>query len=260
MTASLEQVIAQARNDGVKHPDNLPFLLTPDKPSKTSILLVHGFGATPQEMRGLANHLKKNGLSVLAIRLPGHGTTPEDLANQRIENWLAATRQGYDILRQNSTKVSAVGLSTGGLLLLLLAEQLNLDRLVLLSPYLRLKHPLAPYVRLLSWIIPFQEREIAAAEQPFYYQRRPLKGIAELNRLQQQVKRTLPNITTPTLVLASKGDQTIYPGTAKRVFQLLGSRNKDFFSYGEEVPHALTSAENPQQHDVFSRVTDWFTA
>lgn len=43
------------------------------------VLLVHGFTGAPQEMRGLGRFLAENGMTVLGIRLPGHGTRPEDL-------------------------------------------------------------------------------------------------------------------------------------------------------------------------------------
>ena len=39
-----------ARADGVLHPNNLPFLLIPEK-AESAVLLVHGFTASPEEMR-----------------------------------------------------------------------------------------------------------------------------------------------------------------------------------------------------------------
>lgn len=260
MPATLENLIEQARRDGVTHPDNFPFLLTPDKPANKAILLVHGFGATPYEMRAMANHLLEHQCSVLGVRLPGHGTTPEDLARQRYEDWLLATRQGYDILQEKYQQVSAVGLSTGSLLLLHLAAEQSIERLVLMSPFLRLKHPLARYAHLLSWIHPYQSREISDIEKPFYYQRRPLKGVVQLNRLQRDIAERLPKIKTPTLTLASRGDQTVYPGTAENLFQQLGSSEKDIFIYNDQVPHVLTSTENPEQQDVFQRTTRFLLA
>ncbi len=257
MNLSIEHEIEQAHAAGVSHPQNLPYLLVPDHPNQHGVLLVHGFGSTPREMRLLADYLYEQNFTVLGVRLPGHGTSSEDLAKRSSEEWLSAVERGYLILQQLNPKVSAVGLSTGSLLLLQLSQLRPITRLVLLSPYLRLKHPLSPFVKFLSFFIPFSHRQIETSERPFYYQRHPLKAIAELNRLRSQVKTILNHIKTPTLIMASTGDKTIYPGTAEQLFNRLGSKNKAFHSYGDNVPHVLTTDENPCKEDVFRRTHDF---
>ena len=250
--ASIEAELKLAKSAGVDHPENLPFLLQPQQPNGSGVLLVHGFTATPREMRSLGERLCAESFTVCAIRLPGHGTTPEDLADRQAEEWLAAVEHGYQILENQTQKIYGVGLSTGSLLLLKLSLLRTFSGLALLSPYLKLQHPLADFAGLLSYIIPLQKRTISAAEQPFYYQRRPLKAVAQINRLRR--KQELPKVMVPALVLAAAGDTTIAAGTAKQLFDLLGSADKTFHCYGPEVPHVLTTAENPQQQDVFARV------
>ena len=250
-TIATERELSQTA--GVTHPENLPFLLSPEQSNQQGVLLVHGFGATPREMRALAEHLCREHFTVFAVCLPGHGTSPEDLSRQKVENWLAATERGYQLLQQLQPRVSAVGLSTGCLLLLQLSLHQQLDKLVLLSPYLKLKHPLADLAGLLSPFVSYHHRQIAAEEQPFYYRKRPLKGIVQLNRLRKQTGKILHKITTPTLTIASKGDQTIAPGTAEKLHDLLGCTAKEFHCYDEKAPHVLTSKENPYQIDVFQR-------
>ena len=44
------------------------------------VLLCHGFTGTPQTLRGWADYLAGQGLTVSLPRLPGHGTTRQDLA------------------------------------------------------------------------------------------------------------------------------------------------------------------------------------
>ena len=215
---------------------------------------MHGFTATPREMRSLGERLCAENFTVFSVRLPGHGTTPEDLAQRSVEEWLAAVERGYQILQQQQLLISGVGISTGALLLLKLSRLHSFNGLALLSPFLQLSHPLADFAGIISIVRPFQQRPIAAAEQPFYYHRRPLKGVAQINRLRRGLKQQLPEITLPVLVLAAEGDATIAPGSALQLFNLLGSADKEFHCYGPEVPHVLTTAENPQQQDVFTRV------
>lgn len=257
MQASISEEIELAHRDGVTHPENLPFLLTPKTPGPQGILLVHGFGSSPREMRPLADFLVARNFTTLGVRLPGHGTTPEDLASCRAEDWLLAVERGYQILQQLNLNVSAAGLSTGSLLVVLLSLKKKLDRMVLLAPFLRLKHPLSKLAGPLSLFIPYQNRQIELKDRPFYYQKRPLKGVSQLNRLQKKVKKQLPLVTTPTLILASEGDQTVYPETAKQLFDLLGCHEKNYHKYGQHVPHVLTTTENPCQQDVLQRSADF---
>jgi carboxylesterase len=252
-----EQEIELAQNEGVSHPENLPFFLSPDNPNGQAVLLIHGFGASPREMFPLGNILRQHNFTVYGVRLPGHGTSPEDLATRKAEEWLTSVTRGYQSLIEMDFKISVAGLSTGALLALQLARQHPLNKLILLSPFLQLQHFLAPFAGLLSYLTPYQNKEISAAEQPFYYQQRPLKGIAQINRLSRQLRGKLSLITIPSLVLTSTGDATIAPGTAAKIYQQLGSQKKQFHCYGNEVPHVLTTAENPQQHDVLQRCVNF---
>jgi alpha-beta hydrolase superfamily lysophospholipase len=129
---------------GVTDPGNLPFMLRPQE-AKTVVLLVHGFTGTPWEMRPLGDFLAAAGIASLAVRLPGHGTTPEDLAGRRWQEWLRSVEHGYQVLSEEFPSVFGMGMSTGCLLLLAAAASKRFNGLVLFSPYLRILHKLAPY-------------------------------------------------------------------------------------------------------------------
>ncbi len=255
-----DRKIDLAHTEGVSHPENLPFFLSPEKPNGQAVLLIHGFGASPREMFPLGEFLRKHDFTVYGVRLPGHGTSPEDLATRSAEEWLTTIEHGYQSLLAMNFEVSVAGLSTGALLTLKLAQQHPLKKLILLSPFLQLHHFLAPFAGLLSYLIPYQKKDISAVEQPFYYQQRPLKGIAQINRLCKQLRGRLDSITTPSLILTSTGDATIAKGTAAKIHQQLGSSNKQFHCYGDNVPHVLTTAENPQQQDVLQRCVSFLKA
>jgi carboxylesterase len=253
----IEQVRESARQAGVTRKENLPFLLPANPTTERAILLVHGFSASPREMLTLGQYLQNQGFSVLGVRLPGHGTSPADLASRRAEEWQETVELGYRQLAQRYAQVSALGLSTGALLVLKLALRHTLDRLILLSPFLKLKHPLTPYVALLHRFIPYSKKLIDPAEQPFYYDKRPLKGIAQINRLRRELRSRLGEIRVPTLVLAAAGDQTIAPGSAQELFRRLGSPAKQFHFYGEDTPHVLIAEKSPSRQDAFQRCRDF---
>ncbi len=249
----LEQEIELAHNERVSHPDNFPFYLSPKNSNGQAVLLVHGFSASPREMLPLGEILLQHNYTTYGVRLPGHGTTPQDLANRRAGEWLNTVERGYQSLIEMNLNVNVVGLSTGALLSLHLALKHHPNKMILLSPFLQLQHLLAPFASLLSHLIPYQDKEISEAERPFYYQRRPLKGISQINRLLKQLNGKLESIITPTLILTSTGDATIAKGTASKIYQQLGSNEKQFHCYGNEVPHVLTTTENPRQQDVLQR-------
>ena len=251
--------IATALSDGVTHIENQPFLLLPKQSNHCAVILIHGFSSSPREMRELGEILQQHGFTVYGPRLPGHGTSPQDLAARPLQEWRATVLSGFDALAAAGLKVSAAGLSTGALLSLDLALQRPLEKILLLSPFLRLKHWLSPYVGLLKLFVRYQNKEIPAAEQPFYYRQRPLQGIVQIGRLLRHLKPRLPLITTPVLVLAASGDATIAPGTAQQLFKRLGSPKKAIHLYGDEVPHVLTGPDNPCRQEVLTRCVDFLT-
>ncbi len=239
---------------GVADSGNLPFMLCPPG-AKTAALLVHGFTATPWEMRPLAEFLADAGIASLAIRLPGHGTTPEDLNGRRWEEWLSAVDEGFQILGKDFQSIYGMGMSTGCLLLLVMAKVRETHGLVLFSPYLRVLHRLAPYAGWLRWIRPYHEKPLEDELHMRYYKRRPVSGIHQINRLLKQVRNQLPRVNCPVLAFNGEGDETVDIESGRHLVSLLGSSVKVYGQYGPDVAHVLTSKDNPFRRTMFSQAT-----
>jgi carboxylesterase len=239
-----------SRNMGVVDPQDLPFMLCPPG-AETAVLLVHGFTATPWEMRPLAEFLAEYGIASLAVRLPGHGTSPEDLADRCWEEWFSAVLDGYQILSKGFQSIHGMGMSTGCLLLLTLAKDNPIGGLVLFSPYLRVLHRLAPYAGWLRWIRPYHVKAADQGLNERYYNRRPVAGIHQINRLIQTVRSQLAHIFCPVLAFNGDGDQTVDVNSGRQLVDLLGSPVKIHAQYGPDVPHVLTSEENPCRWSMF---------
>src|SRR5258708_35787158 len=86
------------------------------------VLLGQGFAGSPQSLRAWAEYLAEAGLSVWLPRLPGHGTTWQEMAHTRWEDWYAELDRAFDELRAHSVEIFVMGLSMGGCLALRLAE------------------------------------------------------------------------------------------------------------------------------------------
>src|SRR6266550_8830412 len=80
------------------------------------VLLLHGFGDTPQTLSLIARRLAKSGYGVLAPLLPGHGRTMEAFRKSRADEWVDAARESLALMHGRYTTVSVVGLSMGGAL------------------------------------------------------------------------------------------------------------------------------------------------
>lgn len=240
--------------DEVATSDNLPFFLPGRPDGQAAVLLVHGFSASPWEMRPLAEFLAEDGYACLGVRLPGHGTTPEDLATRHWEEWLDAVTARYGQLAGCYQRVYAAGMSTGCLLLLSLALRQPLAGLVLLSPYLRIRHRLAPLAGWLRHFLPYQQVALDGPAASHYYPRRPLAGVHQINCLIKTLKPQLGEINVPVLAVHGDGDLTVDIASGRELLDRLSSRVVVHQRLGPQAPHVLTGADNPQRAAMFDLI------
>ncbi len=243
-----------SRRLGVSDPGNLPFMFCPPK-AETAVLLVHGFTATPWEMLPLADFLADTGIASLGIRLPGHGTTPEDLAGRRWEEWAQSLNDGFEILSSDFQTIYGMGMSTGCLLLLEASRRCEFAGMVLFSPYLRVLHRLAAYAGWLRWILPYHVKYTEEEHQSRYYNRRPVAGVNQINRLIKSVRQQLSNVTCPVMAFNGEGDETVDINSSNELMANLGSKVKVHEIFGPDVPHVLTREDNPCRWSMFAQAS-----
>ncbi len=117
---------------------------------RTGILLIHGLGGTPVEMRFIAIGLARAGYTVSCPQLAGHCASAADLKATRWQDWYASVEAAHDKLCEECDTVIVGGLSMGALLALHLAAQ-RPDRVQGLALF-------APTLRLDGWSIPWYAR------------------------------------------------------------------------------------------------------
>lgn len=111
----------------------------PGQVADLAILYVHGFSASPAELRPLPEDLARSlGANLLAIRLQGHGQGGDELAAARAEDWWRDVAQGLAIARGMGRRVIVLGTSTGATLAALAARDpqmgKHMDGIILVSP------------------------------------------------------------------------------------------------------------------------------
>lgn len=176
-------------------------------------------------MRFLGECLRAAGHTVCGVRLAGHGTRPEDLESCGWRDWYRSVEDGLEALASCCTAVVAVGLSMGSLLVLRLGRNhpRDVSGVGVLSPALVLRSPWpARLVSLtgLLWSLlpaglgywPKGDSDIAdpaARGAQSSYRSLPLKSVAELVRLQQDVLAHLREVSQPVLAVQARQDHVI---------------------------------------------------
>jgi carboxylesterase len=225
--------------------------------SKTGCLLIHGFTGTPKEMRWMGEYLSQLGHTVLGIRLAGHATQPADLMRTRWWDWLASVEDGIHFLKNNVEHIFVVGLSMGGVLALLSAGRYPITGAVAMStPYALPPDWRLPYLRWISWLEPEIDkgppdwRDLDASKEHVTYPRYPTRGLAELNDLLAEMRAVLPGINVPVLLMHSRQDTGVKPHNMEKIFERLGSMDKDMF-WLENSGHVIT--REPERLTVFKK-------
>ncbi|WEF22885.1 alpha/beta fold hydrolase [Paracoccus sp. S3-43] len=116
----------------------------PGRIADIAILYVHGFSASPAELRPLPEQVARNlGATLLAIRLTGHGMDGADLAEATAQDWWQDLALGLGAARRMGRRVVVIGMSTGATLAALAARDPRLGRMmdgaILISPNFRLR-------------------------------------------------------------------------------------------------------------------------
>lgn len=196
-------------------------------------LLVHGFTGAPKEMLWLGEQLAGQGYSVLGVRLFGHATRPQDLFRARWQDWVADVETGFHLLHAACDRIVVIGLSMGGMLALIIGARLPVAGIVALSTPFRLRAEwltrLRPFMPAASLVVPFigkgksDWQDPAAAEGHLDYPKYPLRAVAQLFDLLSEMRRCLPTVQVPVLLINSRLDETVTPDQAEAIATRLGA-------------------------------------
>lgn len=244
-----------------------PFFLPGN--SGVGCLLVHGFTSAPQEMRGLGSHLAASGHSTLAVRLPGHATRLGAMSRSRWRDWLIAVEDGYHLLRSCAQQVVMLGLSMGGALSLLASLELAVAGVVAMStpyevppqPRLRFLRHLLPPLKALSPVLrfipkppPLDYKDRQAAREHLSYPVLPSRSVVEIAELLTEMRRQLPAVHRPVLVMHAREDGGVSPANATAIYERLGSARKQL-KWIENSGHVMTV--EPARQTVFAEAAQF---
>ena len=198
------------------------------------VLLIHGLGGTPVEMRDIARRLAAAGYTAMCCQLAGHCGSEDDLTATTYEDWYDSVLDALAELEKRCSYVLVGGLSMGAVMAALLAahQPQRVRGLIMLAPTLTYDGWSIPkYSFLLRWVMNtplvryyrFEEREPYglkderaralisqsmrsgnSAEAGLFAT--PALALRELWRLTRAVKPLLGRIRQRTLVVHARHD------------------------------------------------------
>ncbi|MEA4837456.1 MAG: alpha/beta fold hydrolase [Rhodospirillaceae bacterium] len=214
------------------------------------VLLIHGLGGTPIEMKSLGRALYDAGANVYCCQLAGHCGTEEDIKKTGWKDWYASAEAGIAVLERSSEHIVVGGLSMGGCVAAELAAHhpTRVDGLIMLAPTLKYDGWSMPrYSFLLKILIntPFGQRFRFIEQDPYGVKdertRRlvvkamhsadssnagllatPSQALQQMWALNADLKKRLGSIRQPTLIIHSREDDVASLGNAVYLQKHLG--------------------------------------
>lgn len=188
----------------------------PDRARPDGALVLHGFTGTPQSVRGLGLALAGAGLSVELPLLPGHGTSLEEMAATRWEDWSAAAETAWARLAGRCRRTVVVGLSMGGTLACwLAARHPEVAGVVAVNPLI--EPPAQSFLDIIEGVLA-SGLEVAPAigsdiaepgRAEMVNDGAPLRAALSLYTATVEVTGALGRITCPVLLLSSRQDHVV---------------------------------------------------
>ena len=209
-----------------------PFSHDPEGPGgDIGVLVSHGFTGSPQSMRPWAEHLAAQGFGVRLPRLPGHGTSWQELNRTRFEDWYAVIDATFTELADRYAKVVVAGLSMGGTLVTRLAEQRGTEvaGLMLVNPAFRAddrRLAALPVVKHLVGGLPAIGNDVRKdGVTELAYSRTPLKALHSLVKAWDIVVHDLPQVTQPLLLMRSAVDHVVPASSSALLLSRISSKD-----------------------------------
>jgi len=214
--------------------NNKPFLLRGD--SETGVLLLHGWTSPAGELRPMADFLNSLGYSVYVPLLRGHGTCPEDLLGVKWQDWFEDAEKALEELKKCSSSIFVSGISMGGNLAMMLAEDESVAGIMPMGASVKYKfHSVDKLVLVFmaltkvyrkKYYPPWVRKKMGKRDVYPHY---PVESAREIMRLADATRKFLPEITKPILIMQSDADHMVSKKSPQIIFDGVKSKTKEIF-------------------------------
>jgi carboxylesterase len=243
--------------------------------SDKAVLLIHGITGTPSEMRYLAKGLNKAGFTVFCNTLPRHCSTLGELKKATWQEICLSCTEDFKALKKEYPKVFVGGLSMGALIGIHLACEFpsEVSGIVALAPTLFYDgwavHK-GKFLLNFIWQVPVLRNKIDIRESwpyglkdeyirqkiygfyksansvefnnkvflfgsPFF----PLASLYQMHLFAKIVKKELPSVTNPIIIIHAREDDMTSLRNAEYVYKHIASSKKSLIIL-EDSYHMIT--------------------
>ena len=192
------------------------------------LLVLHGFTGNPSSMRGVAEAGAEAGFAVELPRLPGHGTTVEDMVGTGWDDWTAEVERAYAALAARTEQIVVCGLSMGGALTAWVgAQHPEVAGLVFINaavkPVPEMVEPLQAMADAGEELMDGVGNDVADPEvTESAYAKVPIRALLTMLRAAEDIDAGLPSITAPAQIMASPQDHVVDPSNSDHLAAKLG--------------------------------------
>jgi carboxylesterase len=241
-----------------------------------AVFLVHGITGTPSEMRYFAKGLNKDGFTVFCNTLPRHCSSLNELKKVTWQEIYGACRQDFQDLKKDHAEVFVGGLSMGALMAAHLAHEFpdEVRGIIALAPTLFYDGWATPKHMVLLmhiiWHVPlFRNMVNIREDQPYglkdeelrwgverFYKNAdarkfsnkvllfgspffPMACLYQHHLFSRIVKKELPEIKNPILIIHAREDDMTSIGNARYVLERIGSEDKSLVELDDSY-HMIT--------------------
>lgn len=200
------------------------------------VLITHGLSGSLYHYRTLASSVASAGYTVHGLRLPGHGTHPDNLQGVTIRNFREAVDAAVDRLLETCETIFLLGGSFGGNLFLDAAarhpQRDRIRRVVVLDAPVIVPRAwmYRPFLGIIKRFFRYYNKPWAVddpTDGPLFtahgsYRFMPFSVVQEFHTfIERYTKKTLADVTQPVLILQSTHDGVVEPRGARLLLKLL---------------------------------------
>jgi carboxylesterase len=192
------------------------------------VLVLHGFTGNPSSMRPIAEACAEAGHAVEMPRLPGHGTTVDDMLTTSWDDWSGEVEAAYQRLAGRCERVVVAGLSMGGTLTAwVAAKHPEVAGIVLINAAAEVNPEMRAGIQSLidagETVMDGIGSDVADPDvTESAYDKVPLAPLVSMFDALAGLQAALPGITAPALIMTSPEDHVVAPTSSDHLAATLG--------------------------------------
>ena len=201
--------------------------------NKIGILIFHGFGGgTCSDFKYIAERIfDDKGYTIHIPLLPGFGTTPEDLRQTQVIEWIESMEHSFKVIKQKCEKVIVGGHSLGGVLPFLLASSHQIQGIFTISAPIGIRGLgpiIAPFMNLFIKYHKIESDKFKRDTSGKWvgYDKIPINIVTKIKKLISKMKDSLANITCPVILFQGRKDNQIKKESMDYIYQNIKSADK----------------------------------